>query len=303
MTPLLRLLAPLLLIAGVLTPSVSRADETTRQVQEELRRRHLYYNDIDGRTSVDVAAALRKYQERQGLATTGIPDDDTLRSLGIINEPAAPADSGGEPLPDIPVLRSDSAPQSHEAKSAPPTVTVSRANTAPPTRKEVREFVQNYFAACATPNVHDELSFFGDRVDYFDHGTVDKAYIQNELATYDQRWTRRSYNVSKPIAIANEKDKVTAKFRVAFQVANGPSERQASGETLDTLGVARGADNTLHILSIEESRVKQTGRSHSRSRTARPHRPAAGDPVVRSVEKAFRSIFAGGRASFRKARQ
>ncbi|MDQ6809707.1 MAG: peptidoglycan-binding protein, partial [Verrucomicrobiota bacterium] len=279
-------------------------DETTRQVQEELRRRHLYYNDIDGRTRVDVAAALRKYQERQGLATTGIPDDDTLRSLGIINEPAAPADGAGDALPDIPVLRSDSAPQNHEAKSAPPTVTVSRGHTEPPTRREVSEFVQKYFAACATPNVHDELSFFDDRVDYFDHGTVDKAYIQNELATYDQRWTRRSYNVSKSIAIANEKDKVTAKFRVAFQVANGPSERQASGETLDTLGVARGADNSLRIVSIKESRVKPASRSRHARRAARARRaPAAADPVVRNVQKAFHSIFAGGRASARKARQ
>ena len=285
----------LLLLGSILWPGIAAADEITRQVQEELRRRHLYYSDIDGRSTGDVAAALKKYQERQGFPPTGIPNDETLRSLGIINEPAAPADGTVEVLPDIPVLRSDSAPQNHEVKPPVQTVALAPVNSAPPTRKEVREFVQKYFAACASPNVHDELEFYADRIDYFDHGTVDKAYIQNELAVYDQRWTRRSYRLGDSIAIAREHDKVAAKVRVAFQVANGPAERRARGQTNDTLGITRRADSSLQIVSIAESRVTQSQRSR------RGHTALVGDPVVHSVQKVLRSIFSNGRDTPRKS--
>ncbi len=286
----------LLLLAGLLWPGLALGDEVTRQVQEELRHRHLYYSDIDGRSTADLSAALKKYQERQGFSRTGIPDDETLRSLNIVNEPAAPADSPVEPLPDVPVLRSDSARQNHEIKPPVQTVASAPANSVPPSRAEVREFVQKYFVACASPDVHDELEFYADRVDYFDHGTVDKAYIQNELAAYTQRWTRRSYQIGDSIAITPEHEKVTAKFRVTFQVANGPANRRAHGQTNDTFGITRRADGSLQIVSIAEARVKQASRSRGGRTTL------VGDPVVHSVQKVFRSIFSGGRATPRKSR-
>src|SRR3954465_9559218 len=93
------------LICLLASSNVALADEQTRQVQEELRKRHLFFRDIDGRPSQEYALALKRYQQRQGFAQSGIADDVTLYSLGI-GEPASPAE-GKADLPDVPVLKSD----------------------------------------------------------------------------------------------------------------------------------------------------------------------------------------------------
>lgn len=82
-------------------------NEDTRSTQEELRRRNIYFGDVDGRSSPELEQALKHYQKRKGLAVTGQNDHDTLRSLGLAvrapNEPP-PKDLV---LPDEPVLKSD----------------------------------------------------------------------------------------------------------------------------------------------------------------------------------------------------
>ena len=93
----------LLVAVGALLclPLAARADEPTRAVQEELRKRKLYFGDVDGRETPSFLDAVKKYQERKGFAVTGQTDADTLRSLGI----SPPAQE--KVLPDVPVLRSD----------------------------------------------------------------------------------------------------------------------------------------------------------------------------------------------------
>src|SRR3954469_9395027 len=93
------------LICMLASSNVALANEQTRQVQEELRKRHLFFRDIDGRPSLEYAIALKRYQARQGFAVTGLADEMTLYSLGI-GEPVSPAE-GKADLPDVPVLKSD----------------------------------------------------------------------------------------------------------------------------------------------------------------------------------------------------
>ena len=45
-------------LAGLQT---TRADEVMRQVQEELRKRNLYFGDVNGLHTPQVAAALRRF--------------------------------------------------------------------------------------------------------------------------------------------------------------------------------------------------------------------------------------------------
>ena len=40
-------------------PSFAQADETTRQIQEELRKRNLYFGNIDGQSSPVLIDALK----------------------------------------------------------------------------------------------------------------------------------------------------------------------------------------------------------------------------------------------------
>jgi hypothetical protein len=279
-----KLLATLsFVVTALLAVAVARGDEVVRQVQEELRRRHLFFNEIDGRNTPDVAIALRKYQERQGFPASGLADEMTLRSLGIENEPAPPADSGAELLPDVPVLRSDSAPPAATTRANLPPPPVTSARVRPIAKAEAAEFVRRYLSACESPNVHDELGMYADRVDYFDHGVVDRQYVQNELAVYDQRWPRRSYKLTTGLRLNKTGEATAAKFAVAFQVASLASNRKASGKIEQTFGLARRADGNLEIISIREERVRRT---HSRHR-----RDYSDDAVVRSVRSVFHGIF------------
>src|SRR5438477_5379003 len=119
------------------------ADEETRQVQEELRKRHLFFRDIDGRPSPEFAMALKRYQQRKGFAQTGVADEVTLYSLGI-GEPAPPAE-GTHDLPDFPVLKSDAALR--EPRPAPPPVPTKEESAGDTTKAEIHDFIRRYFDA------------------------------------------------------------------------------------------------------------------------------------------------------------
>lgn len=98
-----RLLSFLLLVAVPAT----QADEQLRAAQEELRRRNIYFGEIDGRETKELGEAMRRYQKRKGFTATGRPDTGTLRSLGLLGrDPDAPKPKE-LPLPDEPVLKSD----------------------------------------------------------------------------------------------------------------------------------------------------------------------------------------------------
>jgi peptidoglycan hydrolase-like protein with peptidoglycan-binding domain len=89
------------------------ADDQVRQVQEALRKRHLYYGNPTGEMSPALSAAIAHYQEKKGFPRTGSIDAETSASLGITRPvpqateaPVVVVDNGavrganGEPLPD-----------------------------------------------------------------------------------------------------------------------------------------------------------------------------------------------------------
>src|SRR5947199_6531265 len=58
------------------------ADENVRQVQTKLHDGGFYTGEIDGAYSSALAAALTRYQIRNGLPVTGQLDVDTSKALG-----------------------------------------------------------------------------------------------------------------------------------------------------------------------------------------------------------------------------
>jgi hypothetical protein len=267
------------LICALAVGRVAWADEETRQVQEELRKRHLYFRDIDGRTTHEYAVALKRYQERMGFAQTGVADDVTLYSLGI-GEPPSPAEGRGN-LPDMPVLRSDaSVPETNRPPAPVPTSAQNAGNVG---KSEIHAFLRRYFDACQSPNPDDELGFYAERVEYYDHGTVDRPYIKNELAVYDQRWPIRKYTLGDSLRVVRKGNNTIAKIRVNFQVANNEHNRKASGRTDDTFNLARRGDS-LEIVALKEARVRRAWRHRKRP----PSFPTA---VGRTIHHVFRSIF------------
>lgn len=259
--------------------SGARADEETRQVQEELRKRHLFFRDIDGKPSADYALAIKHYQQRMGFAQTGIADDFTLYSLGIGD--ATPPAEGATNLPDMPVLKSDAGVP--ETKSTRRPVLTKAENARNASKEEIRNFLRRYFDASQSRNPDEELAFYADRVEYYDHGAVEKSYIRNELTVYDQRWPSRKYTVGDSLRVNRTGNNTVARTRVAFQVANNERNRKASGRIDVSFNLSKRGDS-LQIISVKEARVRRP----SRHRKKPPNFPAA---VGRSVRHVFRSIF------------
>jgi hypothetical protein len=83
------------------------AEDQVRSTQEELRRRNVFFGDIDGRRTPEYSEALRRYQKRKGLGASGQDDHDTLRSLGVL--PRSPNEPPPKELewPAEAVLKSD----------------------------------------------------------------------------------------------------------------------------------------------------------------------------------------------------
>ena len=249
-------------------------------MQEELRKRHLFFRDIDGKPSPEYSLALKQYQQRQGFAQTGRADEVTLYSLGI-GEPPSPAEGAGD-LPDVPVLKSDAAVHDETRPKTPPVPTKAQ-NAGDVGKAEIHAFLRRYFDACQSQNPDDELTFYAEKVEYFDHGVVDRPYIKNELAVYDQRWPSRKYTLGDSLHLTHTGNNTIAKIRVNFQVANDEHNRKASGRTDDTFNLVKRGDS-LEIVSIKEARVRKVWRHRKRP----PNFPAA---VGRTINHVFRSIF------------
>ena len=281
-------LIPLFFVAGPIN-----ADEQVRQVQEELRKRNLYYGDIDGRPSTELSEAVARYQQRKGFAATGAIDDPTLRSLGI----AAPAPATAvTELPDVPVLKSDSGLRARDFRyvntpvgpmpTPAPTPAEPAKPAATPVRDQASDFIRRYFAACETTNVTDELDFYAEEIEYYQHGRVNKAYVQQDLATYDERWPTRSYVVSDAMKISERGDKIVARCRVAATLAKGSAGRKANVKTDQTFILGRRPDGVLEIESIKEVRIRPPA-SRSRNKVKKPA-PLI-DRAGNTIKKMFRT--------------
>jgi peptidoglycan hydrolase-like protein with peptidoglycan-binding domain len=187
----------------------AHADELTRQVQEELRRRYQYFGEIDGRPSEELAAALKNFQKRKVLSLSGLTDETTIRSLGIGSAPGRV--SARPPLPDVPVLRSDAAREISEAdqeflrnleESGPETpggvesvsdgVRPSSAGLEP---TAIEGFVRTYLIAAQAETPDKELGLYADGIEYFDHGKVDRRFVEKDVRRYYRRWPERKYTL------------------------------------------------------------------------------------------------------------
>jgi peptidoglycan hydrolase-like protein with peptidoglycan-binding domain len=272
----------LFLVCAVANWSSVLADEETRQVQEELRKRHLFFRDIDGKPSAEYALAIKRYQQRMGFAQSGVADAFTLYSLGI-GEPTPPAE-GVTTLPDMPVLKSDASIP--ETKSTRPAVPTKEENAGDVAKEDIRSFLRRYFDACESPNPDDELAFYAERVEYYDHGPVERSYIRNELAVYDQRWPNRKYTVGDSLRVTHNGNNTVARTRVSFEVANNERSRKANGRIDTTFNLAKHGDS-LQIVSVKEARVLRPSRPRRKPRKP-PNFPAA---VSRTIQHVFRNIF------------
>jgi hypothetical protein len=248
------------------TTVLVKADEKIRQAQEELRKRNLYFGNVDGQESPELSGALRRYQTRKGFAVTGGVDDETAASLHILTS-AAPAES----LPDLPVLRSDAARE----LTAPQRIALERAaeenidsapSPFPPaeppgpgqdlTPERVNKFVADYLRDAETNEVAAQVKCFTYPVEYFDHGAVDEQFVLKDVRNYLKRWPQRKYTLSQPVGFfaGAREGETKVEFVIAYQVRN--KDHAASGRTRNWWTL-RAEGDELKIVAIREQRLRE----------------------------------------------
>jgi peptidoglycan hydrolase-like protein with peptidoglycan-binding domain len=241
------------------------ADEAVRRAQEELRKRNLYFGDINGQTNPELVEALKRYQSRKGFPATGDLNDETARSLKI-----QVASNKGEQLPDLPVLKSDSARElaepdraalqsqlEEEPTSSP---TPSGAATETPTQseesrnEEISKFVQDYLRDAEGDDVDLQVSYYAFPVEYFDHGKASREFVTRDTRNYIKRWPERKYTLIGPVNSMSTKtpNVFQVEFTIAFRVAGGG--RVAHGKTRN-LWTIQSERNNFKILVINEQRL------------------------------------------------
>jgi peptidoglycan hydrolase-like protein with peptidoglycan-binding domain len=252
-------------------PGFVRADETVRQVQEELRKRNLYFGNIDGQTSPVLIDALKRYQTRKGFAVTGKVDHDTATSLHIQTATAATIAA----LPDMPVLKSDTAsalPESQrlalqrEAEEKPdltpslPPPAESPAAGQDLTPERVNKFVQDYLRDAETDDVASQVKYYAFPVRYFDHGTVSDQFVTEDTSNYLKRWPERKYTLTGPVNFfaSGKEGETELEFTIAFELRNAARtlKNRATGRTKNWWSIRANGDE-LKIVAIKEARLHE----------------------------------------------
>ena len=251
--------------------SFAQADETVRQVQEELRKRNLYFGNIDGQTSPVLVDALKRYQTRKGFTVTGTVDADTATSLHI----QATTVAATATLPDMPVLKSDiesalpesqrlalqkEAEEKPDLTPSPPPPAESPEPGQDLTPDRVNKFVQDYLRDAETDNVAAQVKYYAFPVHYFDHGTVPQQFVSQDTSNYVKRWPERKYTLTGPVNFfaAGKEGETAVEFTIAFELRNvaRTAKNRAVGKTKNWWTI-QAQGNNLKIVAIREARVRE----------------------------------------------
>ena len=284
----------LVFVFFVLCAGVLRAQDDLRSVQEELRRRSLYFGDVNGRESAELQEATKRYQKLTGFAATGRPDRETLKSLGLVprspNEPAPqelawpaepvlPSDEKIDPVEVAGALNEETgiAPSAVVSKKManrrgvlaqrPPTNSSAPATVPDPNLKRpanspviapsaLSRFVGDYFAAMSSNDIKRQLKFYADNVDYYRNGKIDRRIVEQTLRRYQARWPNRRYTMGTEIRYSpiNSRGEIVMTFPVTFTLKDG--RRTVKGSTDNRLAIS-AATLDPRIASISEQRIRR----------------------------------------------
>jgi hypothetical protein len=263
--------------------------DNVRAVQEKLRDSGLYFGEIDGAYSSELAAAIGRYQIRNGLPITGQLDVETGKALGVkpavtssrpndqtrtsatwerlrksdnqfpgktvwrAPSPSAKGITTGTPPRSTPAATAAIASDNEKPVSAPPAT----AATSPApdfSTERLRDYVGAFVLAGLDPQVGAEAAFFADRVQYYDEGMKDREKIREDLKRYDARWPQRQFRLTGGINVEPQTDnRVRVTFPLKYELRNGG--KQASGKINKTLVLESNGDD-LQIIAVNERKIK-----------------------------------------------
>ena len=266
------------------------AGANVREVQEKLRDGGFYSGEIDGVYSTELAAALVRYQIRNGLPITGQLDLETSDALGA--KPAVTANAvsreqssetwrqlrrgeqqarndtrvarsadanetvvspTGMPPQGTPSLAASISSASVKPASAPPATAAGSSNGDISTER-LRDYVGAFVLAGLDPQVGAEADFFADRVQYYDEGTIDRKKIRRDLQRYAARWPKRRFWLAGDVTAKPQNgNRVRVTFPLRYELRNG--KKHSSGRIAKTIVLEPTGDD-LQIVAVNERKAR-----------------------------------------------
>jgi peptidoglycan hydrolase-like protein with peptidoglycan-binding domain len=264
-------------------------DTNVRMVQQKLREAGLYFGEIDGAYSSELAAAIGRYQIRNGLPITGQLDEETSKALGA--KPAVtttasdraksaetwrrlrtgqrqtltsvPATSS--PRSETPGTDTEIPPRSAPAATTPIASDDAKPSAQPATAQEttssvtgismeqLRDYLGAFVLAGLDPHVGSETDFFADRVEYYDEGVIGREKIRNDLKRYAARWPDRRFWLDGEIKVEPQNgNRVQVTFPLRYDLRNGG--KHSSGKINKTL-VLEPTGNDFEIVAVNERKA------------------------------------------------
>lgn len=247
----------LLFVCGI---AAVLADESVRAVQARLKAEGFYFGQVNGEYTSETAAAVSRYQIRNGLPISGQVDADTAKALGVAVT-NAPANSTA---PDTwRRLRKTDRQFLQKLNRAEPNRAPAKAEDAKPlqpvdadgstfvlSRERLRDYVAGFVLAGLDPQVDSELGFFADRVAYFGDGLMPREKIRGDLQRYDRKWPQRRFWLAGEVNVEPQPDsRIRVTFPLRFELHNG--SKHSSGKVMKTLLLEVVGDD-LQIVGVNE---------------------------------------------------
>lgn len=252
-----------------------RADDNIRAVQSRLKAGGFYFGEVNGQYNRDTAAAVTRYQIRNGLQITGKLDAQTRHALGLAaGKPEVPLPKFGEDVwrylrksdqayirrimaEEARASRSNKSPAASTSAPSPSVAAPpAAADTSPPgyDRDRLRDYVGAFVLAGLDPQVGAEAEFFADRVDYFGERQVTREKIRRDLQRYDNRWPERRFWLAGELVVRPVRDRLEVSFPLRYELRSGP--RRSSGQVWKTLVLQRMGADDLQIVAVNERKVR-----------------------------------------------
>ncbi len=271
---MMRFVVLLVAIGVVFTGSVSAeenvsagwADTNVRVVQEKLREAGLYFGEIDGAYSSELASALGRYQIRNGLPITGQLDEETSKALGATPAVTTTANDRAKSSETWRRLRAGERQTPKNLRGTPSTnvepsearITSAQDSAAPSTEdsagntstERLRDYVGAFVLAGLDPHVGSETDFFADRVQYYEEGIIGREKIRKDLKRYAERWPDRRFWMDGDMKVEPQSgNRVQVTFPLRYDLCNGG--KHSSGKVNKTLVLEPTGDD-FQIVAVNE---------------------------------------------------
>jgi hypothetical protein len=264
------------LVFGLVAVGTLRADENVRAIQSRLKAGGFYSGEENGVYNSDTAAAVTRYQIRNGLQITGKLDAQTRHALGVASgKPEVPTAKFGEDVwrylrksdqERIERLMTENASAAQPRESpvgTPPVVQKSKLPRVAATasrepagydRERLRDYIAAFVLAGLDPQVAAETEFFADRVDYFGERGVTREKIRRDLQRYDNRWPERRFWLAGELEVKPTRDRLQVSFPLRYELRGGA--RRSSGKVWKTLLLEKTTGDDLQIVAVNERKAR-----------------------------------------------